>query len=106
MLKTIEQSVRFSASARELYEIYLDPVQHARITGAPVKISPRPGSKFSAFDGMLSGVMLATIPGRLIVQRWRSCEFRKTDLDSVLVLTFVQEGKRGRIDLVHINVPT
>jgi activator of HSP90 ATPase len=105
MLKTIEQSVRFSASAHQLYEIYLDPVRHAQVTGAPVKISGKPGSKFSAFDGMLSGATLATIPGHLIVQRWRSSEFRKTDIDSVLVLTFVQERKHGRIDLVHVNVP-
>jgi activator of HSP90 ATPase len=105
MLKTIEQSVRFSASARELYDIYINPVRHARVTGAPVKISPKSGSKFSAFDGMLTGVTMAAIPGKLIVQRWRSCEFKDTDVDSVLVLTFVQEAKRGRIDLVHVNVP-
>ncbi len=54
---------------------------------------------------MLSGVTVAVVPGTLIVQRWRSCEFTESDPDSVLVLSFVQEGKRGRIDLVHANVP-
>lgn len=106
MLKTIEQSVGFAVSPRELYDIYMDPVRHARLTGAPVRISAKPGSRFKAFDGMLSGVTLAAIPGRLIVQRWRSCEFKATDMDSVLVLSFVQDGKHGRIDLVHVNVPT
>jgi activator of HSP90 ATPase len=106
MLKTIEQSVRFPASARELYDIYIDPVRHAQVTGAPVKISSKPGSKFKAFGGMLNGVTLLTIPAKFIVQRWRSHKFRKSDADSILVLTFVREGRRGRIDLVHINVPT
>ncbi|MGA2231352.1 MAG: SRPBCC domain-containing protein [Tepidisphaeraceae bacterium] len=105
MLKTIVQSVRFAASAGELYDIYLDPARHAAVTGAPVKISAKTGSKFSAFDGMLSGRMLFTISAQLIVQRWRSCMFHEGDLDSILVLRFIQDGKRGRIDLVHANVP-
>jgi activator of HSP90 ATPase len=105
MLKTIEQSVRFPATARELYDIYLDPARHQAVTGAPVRISAKAGGRFSAFDGMLSGVTLAAVPGQLIVQRWRSNMFKDADGDSVLVLRFVQEGKRGRIDLVHANVP-
>jgi activator of HSP90 ATPase len=105
-LKTIEQSVRFSASARQLYDIYLDPKRHAAFTGGRVKISSKPGSAFNAFDGMLSGATLLTVPGKLIVQRWRGYHWKKTDLDSTLILHFVQDGKRGRIDLVHVNVPT
>lgn len=105
MLKTVEQSVRFSAPAAELYDIYLDPVRHAAVTGAPVKISAKPGSKFTAFNGMLTGQMLYTIPGRQVVQRWRSCEFYDTDADSILILTFVPVGNKSRIDMVHANVP-
>ncbi len=105
MLKTIEQSVRFSASAQELYEIYVDPIRHAQVTGSDVRISPKSGSKFNAFDGQLTGVMLLSIPGQMVVQRWRSTKFYETDHDSILILRFIQESKRGRIDLVHANVP-
>jgi activator of HSP90 ATPase len=105
MTKPIVQTARFSASARELYDIYLDPKRHAAFTGGPVKISAKAGSKFDAFDGMLSGTMLAAIPGELIIQRWRSMNFEKSDPDSILVLSFSQDGKQGRIDMVHIGVP-
>ena len=105
MLKTIEQSVHFSARAQELYDIYLDPKRHAEVTGNAVKIGPKPGSKFAAFGGMLTGATVFTLPGQLIVQRWRSRMFYETDLDSILILRFVQDGTRGRIDLVHANVP-
>jgi activator of HSP90 ATPase len=105
MLKTIQQSVRFPDSAKELYNIFMSPRRHADFTGAPVKISAKPGSKFSAFDGMLSGSTLLTVPGKLLVQRWRGNHWKNTDLDSTLILTFVQDGKQGRIDLVHVNVP-
>jgi len=105
MTKPIVQSVQFSASARQLYEMYIDPKLHAAFTGAPVKISPKAASPFTAFGGMLSGSTLLTVPGKLIIQRWRGSHWKKTDLDSTLILTFVQDGKRGRIDLVHVNVP-
>jgi activator of HSP90 ATPase len=105
MLKTIEQSVRFPISAEQLYEMFIDPKRHAAFTGGAVKISPKPGSAFSAFNGMLAGTMLHTIPGKLIVQRWRSTGWHDDDLDSTLILRFVQDGPRGRIDLVHVNVP-
>ncbi|MGA2582351.1 MAG: SRPBCC domain-containing protein [Tepidisphaeraceae bacterium] len=105
MTPTIQQSVHFPASVKELYDIYMDPRKHSAFTGGPVKISPKPGSKFDAFGGMLSGVTLAAIPGKLIVQRWRSHLFHATDPDSILILYFTQTGKRSRIDLAHVNVP-
>ena len=95
----------FSASASDLYKMYLDPKRHAAFTGGKVKISAKPGSAFSAFDGMLAGKMLWTIPDQMIVQRWRSTGWKKTDADSILVLTFTDVGTKGRIDLYHANVP-
>lgn len=51
--------------------------------------------------------MLHSVPGRLIVQAWRSTAFRKRDHDSTLILRFLPAGRnRGRIDLVHVNVPS
>ncbi|MGD1277312.1 MAG: SRPBCC domain-containing protein [Tepidisphaeraceae bacterium] len=105
MSKPIVQSVDFPATAKQLYDIYLDPQRHAAFTGGRVRISPKPGSQFTAFDRMLIGKTLLTIPGKLIVQRWRAHHWKKNDLDSILILTFTPIGKRGRIDLVHVNVP-
>jgi activator of HSP90 ATPase len=105
MQPTIEQTVYFEYPARKLYDLYMNPKRHAEFTGGKVKISSKPGSAFTAFDGMLSGQMLLAVPGQLIVQAWRSMKFHKSDPDSILVLQFVQDGKRGRIDLAHVNVP-
>lgn len=103
--KPIHQSVRFPATARQLYDLYMNPKKHSAFSGAKVTISARTGSPFRAFDGQLSGVILFTIPGKLIVQRWRSTQFYKTDPDSILILAFAQDGQQGRIDLTHVNVP-
>ena len=104
MAKTIEQSVILPATAARLYDMYLDPKMHEAITGAPVTIGSETGSRFRAFNGMLSGTMLYTAPKRLIVQTWRSGNWRADDIDSILVLTFCPSGEFGRIDLVHVNV--
>jgi activator of HSP90 ATPase len=101
----IKQSVTMPASAKQLYDTYLSSRAHAAITGAPVKIGRKPGSKFSAFDGALSGEILATVPNRLIVQRWRSAHFAPADPDSTLILSFTPLNARStRIDLVHVDV--
>ena len=67
MTKLVRQSVTLPVTAGELYAMYLSPRMHQAITGGKVAISARPGSKFSAFNGMLRGRMLYTAPGRLIV---------------------------------------
>ncbi len=104
MPKTIQQSVRFPVSPDELFDSYLDPERHAAITGHPVEIAARPGSEFRAFDGMLSGRIVAVIPKRLIVQTWRAYHWKKEDADSILVLVFSGDPGYGQIDLVHVDV--
>lgn len=105
MARLVKQKVTLPAPAKVLYAMYVNPGTHRAITGGKVVIGARPGSRFSAFDGMLRGRMLYTVPGRLIVQSWRSGGWRKSDLDSTLILRFTPSGRKGRINLVHVNVP-
>ncbi|HEY8069889.1 MAG TPA: SRPBCC domain-containing protein [Burkholderiales bacterium] len=105
MPRTVTQSVVLPARAKDLYAMYLNPRTHGAIIGHKVVIGARPGSKFRAFGGALTGRMLQTVPGRLIVQSWRATPFHRSDADSTLILRFTPKGRRGRIDLVHVNVP-
>jgi hypothetical protein len=105
MPKIVRQSVILRASARTLYDMYLSPGGHRRITGMKATVGKKAGSPFRAFDGQLTGKTLHTVPGRMIVQSWRSAGWRKGDVDSTLVLTFTPKGRgAARIDLVHVNV--
>ena len=105
MRNVIRQSVVLDASAEELFDTYLDPKKHAAVTGSAVTISDKPGSKFTAFFGAITGVTLAVDPKRIVVQAWRSTNFGLSDPYSTLVLGFTALGKKGRIDLVQIDVP-
>jgi len=106
MLRIVKQTVVLPATAKALYAMYLSPRAHGAITGGEIRIGARPGAPFRAFGGALTGRMLLAIPGRLIVQSWRSTAFHKRDHDSTLILRFLPAGRnRARIDLVHVNVP-
>ena len=55
MTRAIQQSVEFSVSPKELFELYMDSKKHSAATGGPAKISRKAGGKFTAFGGMLRG---------------------------------------------------
>ena len=85
--------------------MYLDAAEHEAITGAPVRIGKAPGAEFRAFEGALSGTILAVVSPILVVQSWRSTKFKTADPDSTLILSFKPAAGSGQIDLVHIDVP-
>ena len=105
MPRTLQQSVVLPGSPARLYAMYLNPNTHAAITGEPAKIGGKRGASFRAFDGTLTGTILQTVPNKLIVQSWRASHWKKSGLDSTLILSFRPDPKGGRIHLVHVNVP-
>jgi activator of HSP90 ATPase len=105
MTKPIVQCVTFEASPAELFQMYIDSRKHSAATGSKAVVSSKVGAKFTAFEGTLSGRNLVVVPNRMIVQAWRASHWRKTDLDSILTLTFSKAAAGGRVDLVHVGVP-
>ena len=76
MRSIIRQSVVLPAPAEALYATYLDPAGHGEIAGGPVTIEAKPGAAFKAFDGAISGVVLALGRRRSCSSsRWRSTHF-------------------------------
>ncbi len=104
MPKTITQSATFPASPQTLYRMFLSSKEHSAACGGKAVISPKVGGKFTAWDGALWGRTLYLKPGKMIVQSWRSAGFKPADADSVLILTFSGDKKRGKISMVHANV--
>lgn len=105
MAKTIQQTVQFSVSPEELFDIYLNSKKHSAAINSKAAVSRKVGGKFLAFHGALRGRNLAIVPKRMIVQSWRASDWKKTDLDSILILTFSRAPRGARIALVHANVP-
>jgi activator of HSP90 ATPase len=105
MTSPIRQSVVLKAPPKTLFDAFLDSGKHSAFTGDKARVSRRVGARFTAFGGMLSGRNLYIDPGRMIVQAWRSVQFKRGDPDSILILTFNKVKGGTRIDVVHVNVP-
>lgn len=105
MARTITQTVTLPAPPERLFDIYMTSREHAAAIGSTATVSRKVGGRFTAFDGWLQGRTLAVVPKRLIVQAWRGADWKKSELDSILVLSFEKAGRGGRIALVHANVP-
>ncbi len=105
MAKTILQRVKFSASPGRLFDIYLDSKKHSSATEARASIARKVGRTFTAHNGWIRGKNLAILPKRMIVQSWRGANWKKADLDSILILTFTKAPGGARLTLVHANVP-
>ena len=106
MTNAIQQSVKFKASAAEIFDMYLDSKKHSAATGAPAKVSRKAGGKFTAWANQLSGRNLLIIPNKMIVQAWRANHWKSSDPDSILVIRFTETSKgTTQVDIVHANVP-
>ena len=92
MSKTIQMAAALPAAPERLFDMYLDPTEHAAFTGFPVTISDTSGAPFRAFDGVLTGTILQVVPKRLIIQSWRSPHWTEQDIDSTLILTFLPDA--------------
>jgi activator of HSP90 ATPase len=104
MTPVIQQTVRFRATPRALFELYLDSKKHSKSTGMTARINRKVGGRFRAFAGMLEGRNLLIVPDKQIVQFWRATHWKKEDW-SVLILTFSRVAGGAQIDLVHVGVP-
>jgi activator of HSP90 ATPase len=105
MTKPIQQSVRFAATPARLFEMYMDSAKHSAATGGHAKLSRKAGGTFTAWNKMLRGRNLMIVPNRMIVQSWRSINFKPGDPDSILILEFSKAPGGARVDMIHVNVP-
>jgi len=104
MTPVIQQSVRFRALPRVLFEMYVDSRKHSLSTGMPARISRKAGGRFSAFGGQIQGKNLLVAPDKRVVQLWRAAPWKKDDW-SVLILNFSPVAGGAQIDLVQVGVP-
>lgn len=104
MARTIQIAASLPAPPEQLFDMYLDPLEHAAFTGMPVTVAMVPGAAFSAFNGAITGTILQVVPKRLIVQSWRSPYWGASDVDSTLVLSFLPDQDGARIELTQVNV--
>lgn len=89
--ETIHASAVIDAKPAAIYEAFLDGDTHTAMTGGGATSTPRVGTRFTAWDGYITGKHLELQPGRRIVQDWRTTQFPGAAPDSRL-----SPGRRRR----------
>jgi activator of HSP90 ATPase len=106
MSKTIVQKVVFKDTApKALYDLYMNAKQHSVATAAPAKITGKIGDAFTTHGGYISGVNTYLVKDKLIVQTWRTKEWKQKNADSTLIISLEEKGKDTVLHMVHVGVP-
>src|SRR5512136_2281788 len=105
MATTIRQTVEFDASPHAVFEALLDSKKHSAFTGSKASISRKVGGRLSAWDGYIEGKNLRIEKDKVIVQSWRTTEFKESDPASQVMFHFSKKGDGTRLIFVHSKVP-
>ncbi len=98
-------SCTLSATPQAVYDAWLDSAAHGAMTGGAATVDKRVGGAYSAWDGYIAGKTLELIPGKRIVQSWRTSEFAAGDPDSTITVELEQTEVGTRLSLTHSGVP-
>jgi activator of HSP90 ATPase len=94
-------SCTLAATPQAVYNAWLD----SAMTGGAAKIASRVGGAYSAWDGYITGKTLELIPGKRVVQSWRTSEFAPRDPDSTITVELAPAKTGARLTLTHRGVP-
>jgi activator of HSP90 ATPase len=103
--RTIKQSILLPATPVEVYDAIVNARKHAAFTGAPAKSANRVGGKFTAWDGYITGKYLKLVPGKKIVEEWRTNQWPADYPPSRIELSFERVAKATRLTMVQAEVP-
>jgi activator of HSP90 ATPase len=102
---TITQKVVISALPDEVYDAFTNAKKHSEFTGSKATGNPAVGSKFTAWDGYISGKNLELEKGKKIVQEWVTTDWPQDFPPSRLELTFREVSGKTELTMVHSNIP-
>ncbi len=102
---TIAQSVTLPAPPAAVYSTLMNSRQHAAFTGAAALIKARVGGAFSCYDGYISGLTVELVPGKRIVQAWRSQGWPKGLYSLVTFALSPTVGGKTKLRFTQIGLP-
>jgi activator of HSP90 ATPase len=107
MVKTVKitQTIKLPATPMEVYEAYVDEEKQSEFTGSKATSDSRVGGEFTAWDGYISGKYLELVPGKKIVQEWKSTDFPDGTPPSHFVLVLKEDKVGTELTMIHSGVP-
>ena len=102
---SIKASALIPAQPEAIYAAWMSSKGHGEMTGSSARVTARVGSRFSAWDGYISGKTLELKLHSRILQSWRTTEFASGDPDSLLEVLLAKTKGGTRVTLNHSNIP-
>ena len=102
---SFEISATLPSDPESVYAAWLDSAKHSAMTGGAAEVSDKVGESFTAWDGYISGKNIELLPGKRIVQAWRTVEFSEDEPDSQLEINFETHDAGTLITIRHNNLP-
>lgn len=102
---SIRVSAVIPAKPEAIYAAWMSSKGHAEVTGSSARVTARVGSRFSAWDGYITGKTLELSPPSRILQSWRTTDFTKEEPDSLLEVLLLAAKDGTRVTLNHTNIP-
>ncbi len=99
------KTARFKAQPKDIYKAWLSSNGHSKMTGGEAKTSDKVGGKFTAWDGYIEGENLHLEPYSIIIQSWRTSQFKEDEEDSRIEITLRDVDGETEFTLLHSNVP-
>ncbi len=105
MAKSIAQSVVFNATPSEIFNMLMNSRKHAKFTGAPARLSVKPGASFTAHGSYITGRNIEIVPDERIVQAWRGSDWADGVYSVVTFALTAAPGKKAKLTFTQHGVP-
>lgn len=94
------------ATPQQIYDAWLSSDGHAGMTGTKeASATATVGTKFTVWDGYITGRNLELEPDKRIMQSWRTTKFTEQDPDSKIEVTLANVRGGTRVTIKHTDVP-
>lgn len=104
-MDSFELTCQFPVSAEKVYSAWLNSELHSAFTGSLTAIQEEVESRFTAWDGYITGQILKLEKNQRILQSWRTSDFHMDEDDSMVELEFHNNEAGCKMYLKHWNIP-
>jgi activator of HSP90 ATPase len=99
-MQDFKKYFKLNASPEDVYNVLTNPLMIEIWTGEPVVMSTEPGSRFSMWDGAITGENIEFEENKLIVQKW---DFE--DAESMVTIKLHPSGSSTSVEVRQTNIP-
>jgi activator of HSP90 ATPase len=102
---SIHQNVVINGTPKAIYDILLSSKKFKAMTGGrAAKISKEAGGEISMFGGAIHGRNIELVPGKRVVQAWRSGDW-KEGIYSIVCFELTADGTKTKLSFDQAGHP-